>query len=197
MNRREAIRNTGLVAGASVMIPSFLALLQSCSEEPRLDWQPQFLNVEEAQFISSFVDVLLPKTDTPGALDVKVDMFLDRVFAKTYNEEAQQRIRADIAQFNTDCTQNHGGVFAALKPEGQTAALTAAEANSGTFNGTVWGTAVGEQAPVGFYRSLKSMALWAYLSSAEIGENVLSYDPIPTVYQGCIPLSDVGNSWSL
>ncbi len=185
------------MAGAAVMVPSFLALLQSCSESTDLDWQPQFLDTDEARFISSFVDVLLPRTDTPGALDVKVDMFLDLVFAKTYDEGAQQQIRDDIAQFNADCVGNHGAAFADLKPADQAAAFTAAEASSGTFNGKVWGTAVGTQAPVGFYRSLKSMALWAYFSSEEIGEKVLSYDPIPTVYQGCIPLSDVGNSWSL
>lgn len=179
------------------MIPSFLTLLQSCTEEQRLDWKPLFLSEKEALFISKFVDIILPRTETPGALDVKVDMFLDKVFAKTYNEEAQQRIRADIAQFNANCKQKFGDEFIALSKADQISVLKEAEANSGKFNGSVWGTAVGKQEPVGFYRSLKSMAIWAYVSSEEIGEKVLSYDPIPTVYQGCIPLSDVGNSWSL
>lgn len=197
MNRRKAIQNTGLLAGASVMLPSFLTLLQSCSEEPRLDWQPLFLTADEAKFISTFVDTILPRTDTPGALDVKADMFMDKVFAMTYDEGGQAKIRADIAQFNADCKQNFGDVFINLKKEKQVEALKAAEANAGTFNGSVWGTAVGTQQPVGFYRSIKSMTLWAYFSSEEIGKNVLSYDPIPGMYQGCIPLSDVGNSWSL
>ncbi len=197
MNRRKAIRNTGLLTGASVLIPSFLSLLQACSDEPRLDWQPLFFNEEDARFIAALVDTILPRTDTPGALDVKVDMFLDKVFAKTYDEDAQQRVRSDIAQFNADCKQNFGDEFIALNKEDQAAVLKAAEANSGKFNGRVWGTAAGKQEPVGFYRSIKSMALWAYLSSQEIGENVLTYDPIPAVYQGCIPLSEVGNSWSL
>ncbi len=197
MNRRTAIQKTGLIAGASVMLPSLLTLLQSCNEEPRLDWQPIFFTAEEAQFISTLVDTILPRTDTPGALDVKADMFMDKVFAKTYDEGGQQKIRADIAQFNEDCKQNFGKVFIDLNKEDRVAVLKAAEANSGTFNGSVWGTAVGEQEPVGFYRSIKSMALWAYLSSEEIGKNVLNYDPIPAMYQGCIPLSDVGNSWSL
>ncbi len=197
MNRRKAIKNTGLIAGASLMIPSFLTLLQSCAAEPRLDWEPLFLNEDEARFISKLVDIILPRTDTPGALDVKADMFLDKVFAKTYNADAQQRIRSDIAQFNADCKEKFGNSFVDLNKEDQTAVLKEAEAKSGKFNGAVWGTAVGEQEPIGFYRSIKSMALWAYLSSQEIGEEVLSYDPIPAVYQGCIPLSDVGNSWSL
>ncbi len=197
MNRRTAIQQTGLIAGASVMLPSLLTLLQSCSEEPRLGWEPLFFTTEEAQFISSLIDTILPRTDTPGALDVKADMFMDKIFAKTYDESAQQKIRNDIAQFNEDCKQNFGDVFVKLNKADQEAVLKAAEANSGTFNGGVWGTAVGEQEPVGFYRSIKSMALWAYLTSEEIGKDVLSYDPIPAMYQGCIPLGDIGNSWSL
>lgn len=197
MNRRKAIRKAGLMAGTSAIIPSFLALLQSCREEPRLDWKPLFFNEAEARFIAALVETILPRTDTPGALDVKVDIFLDKVFAKTYDEGAQLRIRSDIDRFNTDCKQTFGDEFVGLNKDDQAAVLQATEPNSGEINGGVWGTVVGKQEPVGFYRSIKSMALWAYLSSEEIGENVLSYDPIPTVYQGCIPLSDVGNSWSL
>ena len=197
MNRRDAIRKTGLIAGASLLVPSFLSLLQSCKSEPRLDWQPLFFTEDEARFISALVDTILPRTETPGALDVKVDIFIDKVFAKTYDAEGQQKVRAEIAQFNEDCKKNFGAAFADLDEKDRAKALNAAEANSGKFNGAVWGTAVGTQAPVGFYRSLKSMALWAYMSSEEIGEKVLNYDPVPQEYKGCIPLSDVGNRWSL
>jgi len=75
--------------------------------------------------------------------------------------------------------------------------LQAAEKNSGKFSPGVWGTAVGKQEPIGFYRSIKSMAIWAYFSSEEIGKNVLAYDPIPGTYEPCIPVSEVGNRWSL
>jgi hypothetical protein len=73
-------------------------------------------------------------------------------------------------------------------------------ASTGTspkFAPKVWGTGVGPQEPVGFYRDLKSAVLYAYFSSEEIGKNVLSYDPIPGEYRGCMPLSEVGNTWSL
>lgn len=185
------------MAGAAVMLPSLVTLLQSCKSEPRLDWKPSFFKVDEAQFISKLIDIILPRTDTPGGLDVKADIFLDKIFAQTYDEAGQQKVRTDIATFNEDCHKNFGDTFIALSKEKQMEVLKAAEANSGKFNGGVWGTAVGKQEPVGFYRSIKSMAMWAYLSSEEIGKNVLNYDPIPMGYQGCIPLSEVGNSWSL
>jgi hypothetical protein len=197
MNRRDALRKTGMLAGSAVAIPSLFSLLQSCSQTPRLNWTPIFLDENQASFISSFVDTILPKTETPGALDVKTDIFLDLVYAKTYGPEAQEKVKGDIDQFNADCKTKFGKVFAELSAEDKAACLKDQEANTATFNRGVWGTAVGEQKPVGFYRQLKSQVLWGYFSSEEIGKNVLNYDPIPGEYLGCIPVSEVGKVWSL
>ncbi len=197
MNRRNALRKTAILAGTAAVAPSLLSLLQSCKEQSRLNWQPVFLSEDQARFISAFVDTILPKTETPGALDVKTDIFIDLVYAKVYDKKAQENVVAEIEKFNATCKERFGDVFADLSPEDKAAMLKVADAESGKFNGNVWGTAVGKQEPVGFYRSLKSMTLSGYFSSEEIGKNYLSYDPIPGEYLGCIPLSDVGNTWSL
>lgn len=197
MNRRDALRKTALLASTAAAVPTLLSLLQSCAKQDRLTWTPQFLNEDQARFISAFVDTILPKTETPGALDVKTDIFIDLVYAKVYDKNAQENVVAEIEKFNATCKERFGDVFADLSTEDKAAMLKAADAESGKFNGNVWGTAVGKQEPVGFYRSLKSMTLSGYFSSEEIGKNYLSYDPIPGEYLGCIPLSDVGNTWSL
>ncbi|MFK7843690.1 MAG: gluconate 2-dehydrogenase subunit 3 family protein [Rhodothermales bacterium] len=197
MNRREALKSTALLGGTAVVSTSLLTLLQSCQQQPRLGWQPQFLSVDHAQLISSLVDTMLPTTDTPGGLDVKVDLFIDLVFAKTMEEEAKKQKVAEMDEFNEMCAARFGKVFHQLDADQKKTILQDEESNSPTFNGGVWGTAVGEQEPVGFYRSLKSMAIWAYCSSEEIGKNVLNYDPIPGPFKGCIPFSDVGKVWSL
>jgi hypothetical protein len=197
MNRRNALRNTGLLAGATALSPALLTLFQSCRAEPRIDWQPQFFTEEEALFMSAFVDTLLPRTDTPGGLDVKADMFIDKVFAQAYDQEAQQKVRAEMAAFNAGAEQQLGAPLADLSPEDRAAVFRAAEAEGGKFNGQVWGTSVGEPENISFYRSLKLMAIGAYLSSEEIGEQVLRYDPIPGGYDGCMPLEPGDKSWSL
>ncbi|MDA0708307.1 MAG: gluconate 2-dehydrogenase subunit 3 family protein [Proteobacteria bacterium] len=197
MDRRSALKKAGVLAGSAVAIPSLFSLLQSCKDENRLDWQPLFFTETEAKTISVLVDTILPRTDTPGALDVKSDMFIDKVIAKTYDEEAQKKMRSEIAAFNSDCEKNFGGTFNELNASDREKVLQAAEKNSGKFSPGVWGTAVGKQEPIGFYRSIKSMAIWAYFSSEEIGKNVLAYDPVPGTFEPCIPVSEVGNRWSL
>lgn len=197
MDRRNALKKTGLFAGAAIAMPTMLSLLQACNEVPRLDWKPLFFDEIEAQTISTLVDMILPATDTPGALDVKVDMFIDTVIAKTYDPKGQEDMRSAISEFNAACKADYGADFIGLNEGDRIKVLEQAEATSGKINPGVWGKTVGEQEPLGFYRSMKSMAIWAYFTSEEIGKKVLSYDPIPRSFEACIPVSDVGNRWSL
>lgn len=197
MNRRKALQKTASLAGATALTPSLLSLLQSCQSNPTLDWTPAILNMDQARLVSTLVDTLLPKTATPGALELQVDRFIDLVIAKVFDAPGQQGILAQLDAFNDKCKQAKGNLFADLSNEDRVELLRKEERDSPKYNGKIWGTAVGEQEPVGVYRTLKSLALWGYFSSEAIGKNVLSYDPIPGAYLGCIPLEDVGNTWSL
>ncbi|MDW3190898.1 MAG: gluconate 2-dehydrogenase subunit 3 family protein [Cytophagales bacterium] len=197
MNRRKAIQKTASLAGATALTPTLLSLLQSCQSNPTMDWTPAILNKDQARLVSALVDTLLPKTDTPGALELKVDQFIDLVIVNIFDEDGQQGMLTQLDAFNAKCQQEKDDLFADLSAEDRAEVLRKEERESPKYNGKIWGTAVGEQEPVGFYRSFKSLALWGYFSSEAIGKEVLSYDPIPGMYQGCIPLEDVGNTWSL
>ena len=196
MNRRKALQQAGLVTGGVLTAPGLFSLLQSCQSEKATSWKPLFFNREEALLISRLVDILLPRTATPGALDVNVDRFMDLVFAKTLSAPEQEQLRKELAVFNTSCKADFGDFFVNLSLEDQQKVLTLAEQNAPTFNGSVWGPAVGKQKDVGFYRRTKAMAIWAYFSSEKIGKEVLAYDPIPGAYNGCLPLSEIGKRWT-
>ncbi len=197
MNRRKAIQKTATIAGASALAPSLLSLLQSCQQQAQLDWTPTILNVDQARLVNTLVDTLLPKTETPGALELQVDRFIDLVIANIFDKAGQQSILAQIDAFNAKSKEQKGSVFADLSSQDRTELLQQEEKENPKFNGRIWGGVVGEQQPVGVYRTLKSLALWGYFSSEAIGKDVLSYDPIPGAYLGCIPLDEVGNTWSL
>ncbi len=198
MQRRQAMKNMGLMGGAAVLATPLFTLLQSCKETNRSSWTPLFFNGEEAQLISSLVDTILPQTDTPGGLDVKVDIFIDRVYDQLYDANGQKNIRSELALLQQRLSEKYTKKFSELSTDQKIEVLKEEEKNNAArFNSGVWGTAVGEQKPIGFYRSLKSLILWGYFSSEDIGKNVLNYDPIPGEYRGCIPLEEVGRLWSL
>ena len=196
MKRRDALKNTALLGGTTALSSTFIALLESCMQQARPNWVPRFLNKDQAALVSSLVDTLLPKTDTPGGLEVKVDMYIDLVYDQLLDEQAQERVRSALDTFNEKCKTKAGKVFAQLDAEQKKDILMEEEAQSPKFGKGVWGYGVGPQPEVGFYRSFKSLAINGYFSSEEVGKNILNYDPIPGPFQGCVPLSDIGKVWS-
>ena len=48
-----------------------------------------------------------------------------------------------------------------------------------------------------FLLTIRNLSLIGYFSSEKIGKEVLSFDPIPGPYKPCIPVSEVGNAWSI
>lgn len=197
MNRREALKQTAFLGGGAVLTTSLLPLLQSCQVENRATWTPEFLNPEQAKLVSALVDIILPKTESPGGLDVKVDIFIDKVYARLYDKEAQIKALEELEAFNKRSEAAYNKGFYQLAPPRRDAFLKKEESNSPKFNPGIWGTPIGEQEPVGFFRSFKSLAIWGYCSSEEIAKNVLNYDPIPGGFDGCIPFAEVGRVWSL
>lgn len=196
MNRREALKKTFLFGGATLAAPSLLSLLQSCQKNIGT-WQPMILNPEQARNISALVETILPETDTPGAVAMGVDRFIDLIIKKMMAPEEQKDVLNQIDAFIARSNDRFGNAFADMNTDQRHEMLRQEERESGTFNPQVWGATVGEQKPVGFYRQIKSLAIWGFYSSEYIGKNVLSYDPVPGHQKGCVPLSDIGNSWSL
>ncbi len=197
MDRRTALKNTALLGSTAAISTAFLGLLQSCQQEDRLTWNPKFLSTDHAKLVSALVDTILPTTDTPGGVDVKVDILIDLLYAKALDQEAQAKVVQELDLFNEKCRSKFGKDFHQLNGDERNSVLEAEEASSPQFGGSVWGYPVGKQEAVGFYRSFKSMAIMGYCTSEEIGKNVLNYDPVPGEFLPCIPLSDVEKVWSL
>src|SRR5690606_38334942 len=140
---------------------------------------------------------ILPKTDTPGARELKVDVFIDVIVKETLPPEEQERIKAGIEEFSRASKEMFGKNFKNLPEEEQHQVLEKYEKEANTINASVWGSTIAVQEPIHFYRKIKQLTLLGYYTSEYLGKNVLVYDPVPGVQLGSIPLKDVGNSWSL
>lgn len=200
MNRRTLLRSITFLTGTTLAGGSLMGVLQACKPDgpAPASWVPRFLKPEEARFLTAYVDTLLPRTTTPGGLDVGVDAFIDRVLDATVTDRSGNiPLQDGMLDFDADATRHFGRVFVELEA-GQREQLFSEAEKSPRYQPSVWGTAVGEQPPIGFYRSLKSMALWGYLSSEVVGTELMNYDPVPGEYDGDIALSSVGGrAWSL
>jgi hypothetical protein len=112
------------------------------------DRKPVFCNEEEFQTLTRVCDLIIPRTDTPGAADVGVHWRVDKAVSR--NKDLQSLYRAGLLHLN-DTARSHGAPsFAALPHDAQIAALTKMSEAAGQPEGA-------------FFQSAKALTIeWYY-----------------------------------
>ena len=90
MNRRDVLKNTVLVLGYTIAVPSLVNILSGCNNSASLDWEPQVFSPTQAPIMSELAETILPRTKTPGAKDLRIDQFIDRLLKQVFSPQDQQ-----------------------------------------------------------------------------------------------------------
>lgn len=190
MNRRDAIKQGALYIGGTVISASIAStILAGCKAEPKLLWEPEVLSLEQGSLLNKAVDLIIPSTDTPGAIDAAVPQMIDQFLAKqVLKKEESERLLAGLEQMNKDAQEKYGKNFADLSDEDAFAMLKAYDE-----------AAHGENAkPNHFFTDLKSLTVFGYATSELGATQHLSYLQIPGGYDGCMPLEEAGGvTWAV
>ena len=207
MNRRDALKNLSMRLGYVVAAPTLLRMLASCTSEAKI-WSPVFLSAEEKYIVTHLVDIILPSTDTPGALDVNVPQFLDMMY-KDIEKESKQKLFKHGARifiekfkkmFNVPVLEGKKQDFEKLFAvyfdisEDETQEILRQQEIK---TNEVSREGMAAYLLYKFLLSIRYYTLFGYYTSEKVGEEILNYDPNPGVYNGCVPLEEIGNAWSL
>lgn len=179
--RREVLRRAAWLLGGAISAPAALAILQGCSakDAPKAaDWQPRFFKGDEAKVVTAIADIILPHTDTSGALDANVPAFIDSMMDAVYDADAQARFRGGCAEF---AAAKGGKAFLDQSREAQTA----------TVKQALEAAVAADAQPRPFIMMARELTLLGfYTSQPGITEN-MEYQAVPTAYHGCVPLSQM------
>ena len=179
IGRREAIRRAALLAGVALSPGWLLAVDQAGPAAPGPRLTP-----EQAAIAGAVAERILPRTDTPGAIDVGVPAFIDLLYGR-FMTPAERKMLADgLNEVDAAAKAAHGGAFTTLSPDHQDTVLRAiARADEGKDQG--------------FFRLIRSATILGYFTSEPVSRNVLHYDPVPGRYEGCVPIEQVGRrNWT-
>lgn len=197
MNRREVLKNTTLFLGYSLSAGALSELFIACHKEAQLNWQPVFLTNNQANLIAEITETILPKTETPGAKELGVPQFIDKMLKEMLSEADQKAFVEDLEKFDKTCEEANKKSFIECNQQEREAFLLKADKEAGKLPPSAWGiTLVAKPDPVAFFRRVKSLTLLGYYTSEKVGKEILSYDPIPGEFIACMPLSQVGNAWN-
>ncbi len=206
MNRREVLKTIPYILGCTVATPTLLQLLVSCKNDANGNYNDGFLNKSDAFTLNQIVDVILPKTQTVGALDVHVPQFVNRVlkavltkdeqdvFSKgqhLFKEKFQAVYKIDIQEATTANFMAFISVYFKVSEKQQQQIFK-------ILNQPI--TEVENKDMYYIYSYLTTIryyALYGYYTSERVGVDILNYNPTPGMYHACVPVNEVGNSSSI
>ena len=182
--RRAVLKRVAWMLGGAVSAPAALAILQGCSAKESVPgaaaFQSRFFKGQQADIVSAVADVLIPKTDTSGALDAGVPAFIDSVMADVYPKDAQARFAAGIDEF-----------AAAAAASGKSFLEQDPAQRAGIVQKSLEAALSGEHEQKPFILVARELTLLGfYTSRVGITEN-MEYVAVPTAYHGCVPLSQM------
>jgi hypothetical protein len=179
IDRREAIRRAALLAGVA-LAPDWLDFAVR-AQGPAVR---TYLTAVQGAVLSAATERIIPRTDTPGAIDVGVPAFIDRFYGEFMPAPDQQLLVGILDDIERAARATHDAAFASLAPAQQDALLrTIAAAQQGKDASS--------------FGLLRGVAVLGYFTSEQVGKNVLHYDPIPGAYDGCVPIDQVGRrNWT-
>ena len=180
IDRREAIRRAALLAGVAIA-PDWLDF----AARAQTPATKTFLTAAQGSIVSAASERILPRTDTPGAIDAGVPAFLDRFYGEFMNPADQKLFVSVLDEIEAAAKSAHGGASFATLPAAQQDAVLRSVA-----------TAQKGKDPSSF-GLLRSVTILGYFTSEPVGKNVLHYDPVPGAFEGCIPIEQVGRrNWT-
>lgn len=177
MDRREAIKRTTLLFGVVASSSVISGILNGCTAKKEINWQPSFFSIDEAKVVSALVDEILPKTSTPGGIDIGVDAFIDKMIGECYTTNEQIKIKEGLATLSEY-------EFVDKDSDERIQLLKQFENEPEAFDPQT------EANPHSFFNQIKSLCLLGYFTSEEIMTNHLEYVPIPTKLEGCTPIKE-------
>lgn len=169
--------------GGIVSAPTILGILNGCTAKPTINWKPVFLSEEQGILVSEVAEIIIPRTDTPGAKDVGVPGFIDLMVKDVFSKEEQTAFIEGLNAFDAAAMKEYGDPFIALDEEDRTA-----------FVKKLHDEAMKNPSDVKpFILKVKELTVAGFFTSEVGATQVLQYEAVPGAYHGCVPLAEAGN----
>ena len=191
MDRRKALRSIGTGIGAIAVTPSVVSLFQSCQSVAT--YTPVFISENDFKIVSNLMEIIIPKTDIPGAIELKLPEFVDAYIDAVWDEKRKTDFKEAWTAFISSSNKAAG------------------KENANDLSTADWDAQLAKYLKPGndvpadeilasqFVNQLRSLTVNAFKTNEFIGEEVLAYAPIPGEQKGCVDLMEAtgGKAWSL
>ncbi len=187
IDRKEAIKRTALLIGGAVFAPNALGVLQGCTAQPGVDWDPVLFTNEQARLTSALADVIIPKDEYPSASEAGVPAFIESMINDVYTEEQRNEFLDGLDTFAEKSRVELDGEYYDSAEE---------DRYDFTYNENQNSLEIERGQDVPFFLRFKELTILGYFTSEVGATEVLRYQAVPGMYDGCMPFEEVGKTWA-
>jgi len=178
MNRREVLL---LLAGTGAIPDQLLAIGRAVHKRARVGTL-RALNAHQNETVATIAELIIPKTDTPGAREAGVPAFIDVMLADWAGDDQRQMFTAGLANVDERSRALFGKEFVACSEAQRTQILTDLDAELARLRDTK------SDASKNFFQAMKWLTLTGYYTSEVGATTELHYRVVPGRYEPCYPL---------
>jgi len=136
------------------------------------------LTAPEAASVGAIADLIIPRTDTPGALDVGVVEFIDLLLTEWYAASDRDNLLYGLGYLDGLASKDGARTFAELGPAAQAALATTLDSASDPAIPSAAAT----------WKTLKGLTVYGYFTSKPVMQDVLKVKVWPGRWDGCVPV---------
>ena len=204
MNRRQVLKKLGFGSLAIAGSGSLVTMLQGCAVSSHGN-AGSLLSASELASLSQVCEGILPRTQTPGAIDAGVPEHLSQALNISYRQWQADAFRRGLVAFADNYQRDIGSplsdagtaqVTARINSylrqyENQPARLEALDRAVEQGRGIS-----DDMIETYFVSNVIDATIWSYFTSELVGENVMRHDPVLGGWDACIDYNEGEHSWS-
>ena len=178
MNRRIAIRNMALILGSAAVLPSCL----SDKGKPVVQLKHLKIDADQEKLVNNLAETILPKTDTPGAMNLGINLFVFKMIDDCYDKEHQADFIAGLSDFAAEAKKQLGNSFNDSTVKERTTFVSGIDKNSKDEK-------YKDNAKLmAFYRMVKDQTVFGYTTSKYFMTKQIVYELVPGRYNAYFPV---------
>jgi hypothetical protein len=195
MDRREALARISLVIGGSISAPALTSLFAGCAS-PDGDERPTQSNLPTltSQALRIAADIIIPRTDTPGAVDAGVDGFIEALLADYFSPSNRASFLTGLDSFLASADQVLSRGFTTATPTEQLSFMELVDRATFPLGEADKSLSI-DPNTIAFFRSMKQLVVAGYYTS-EAGATIELHMAPYGSYQGDISFESVGKTWA-
>jgi len=197
MHRRELLKLSVALLGAAASASVSRALL--AGTEPMAGAAGTVFTESQLETVKLLSDMIIPPTDTPGAVAAGVPDFIATMVSEWYHPTEREIFFQGLAELDVFCVEQDGVPFHQAPEATRLAALQAQEQAAAGYQSPL-PTKMSYQQPTDenspFFNKMKELVVLGYYTSEVGATQELAYLPMPGRYDGDYDFAKVGRLWS-